>query len=176
MEEIGLPTPDRKVSGSAQRNGKKDNLSTENKHPANENTRSLLRKRDLTRMARSTTIDPVKALKGRPRKILKQEEEAASDKNQGFLDPLNFNPIIDHDEVKMIEEDLKQEGNSEQALNTEGSKHFNSKADILAKGIPDDVMPIVGDNESEKNTMHMSMNNDLVKKPERHLSEAGSQH
>ena len=47
--------------------------------------------------------------------------------------------------------------------------------EVEGKGLQDDVIAHMGDNESEKLTMQMSMMNDIGKVPDRYLSEAGSQ-
>ena len=183
MEEIGLPTPDRKVSGSVNyqvpltsKNGKKDTLSLDKKKFSTEvtNTRSLLRKRDLRGTTHSINLEPVRPLKGRPRKSLKQEEgEVRVAVNEKIVDSMYFMPNIDHEEVKMIEDDLKQEVNSDNVLNSQNDKNSDTKNDLHEK---DDVLAIGGDNQSVNLTMQFSVNEDQIKKPYKHLSEAGSQH
>ena len=72
------------------------------------NTRSLLRKRDLTKAQGSVKLDQVKTIKGRPRKALKQEEgEVRITVNDKLVDRLNLMADIDHEEIRMIEDDLK---------------------------------------------------------------------
>lgn len=183
MEEIGLPTPDRKVSGSVNyqvpltsKNAKKDTLSLDKKKFTNEatNTRSLLRKRDLRGTTHSINLEPVRPLKGRPRKALKQEEgEVRITVNEKIVDSMYFMPNIDHEEVKMIEDDLKQEVNSDNLLNSQNDKNSDTKNGLHEK---DDVLAIGGDNQSVGLTMQFSVNEDQLKKPTKHFSDAGSQH
>jgi len=122
------------------------------------NTRSLLRKRDLRGTTHSINLEPVRPLKGRPRKSLKQEEgEVRVAVNEKIVDSMYFMPNIDHEEVKMIEDDLKQEVNSDNVLNSQNDKNSDTKNDLHEK---DDVLAIGGDNQSVNLTMQFSVNED----------------
>jgi len=156
MEDIGLPTPDRKGQNSA---AAKFSVSGHKSKGARRSSYRLDSGSNLNKRAPSSGNKSEKGGRGRPKKLKSDARSGDSKGVQEVVDPKGDNQGKVEGENGCIEANGDLDGMGE--------------SKIMGPG--DDMIPQC-DNESEKFTMQMSVNNDGVKKPlGNFMSEAGSQ-